>query len=85
MLSFGDTIWTHFLDTLFSHSYCTQGLFPPFFFHEKVSVIGFFASEYSLAIVNFSLGEAWCDSVSVIGSLLLNIQISYLNCHLYVA
>ena len=36
---------THFLDTLVSHSLCTQGLF-----HETVSVIGFLASEYSLAI-----------------------------------
>ena len=33
-------------------------------------MIGFLASEYSLAIlIDFSLGEAWSDSVSVIGSL----------------
>ena len=41
VLSFGDPLFGH----TFSHSLCTQGLF-----HETVSVIGFLASEYSLAI-----------------------------------
>ena len=39
----GPTFWTHSLDTLFGHTFSPLTLY-------TVSVIGFLASEYSLAI-----------------------------------
>ena len=50
-------------------------------FDETASVIGYFASEFISYLIEFSLGEAWSDSVSVIGSLLLNIhsEVTYVS------
>ena len=76
---------THFFDTLFWHTFLTH-FFPIHFVHGTFWWDGccdwlFCYWIFISYLIDFSLGEAWSDFVSVIGSLLLNIhsEVSYVS------